>query len=80
MNMYDLIVKKKRGGALAKDEIDWMIREYTDGRIPDYQMVRYDDGSLLCRNDRRRDEGSYSCHGSQRRRTRSLRDPWNQGG
>ena len=38
MNMYDLIVKKKRGGALAKDEIDWMIREYTDGRIPDYQM------------------------------------------
>ena len=38
MNMCDLIVKKKRGGALAKDEIDWMIREYTDGRIPDYQM------------------------------------------
>ena len=38
MNMYDLIVKKKRGGELAKDEIDWMIREYTAGRIPDYQM------------------------------------------
>ncbi len=38
MNMYDLIVKKKRGGELAKDEIDWMIWEYTAGRIPDYQM------------------------------------------
>ena len=38
MNMYELIVKKKRGGELAKGEIDWMIREYTDGRIPDYQM------------------------------------------
>ena len=38
MNMYDLIVKKKRGGELAKGEIDWMIREYTAGRIPDYQM------------------------------------------
>lgn len=38
MNMYDLIVKKKRGGELAEDEIRWMIREYTDGRIPDYQM------------------------------------------
>lgn len=38
MNMYELIVKKKRGGELAKGEIDWMIREYTAGRIPDYQM------------------------------------------
>lgn len=38
MNMYDLIVKKKRGGELTDGEIRWMIREYTDGNIPDYQM------------------------------------------
>lgn len=38
MRMYDLILKKRQGKALAKDEIRWMIREYTDGRIPDYQM------------------------------------------
>ena len=38
MNMYDLIVKKKRGGELTDKEIRWMIREYTDGYIPDYQM------------------------------------------
>ncbi len=38
MNMYDLIVRKKRGGALTKEEIDWMIRNYTSGKIPDYQM------------------------------------------
>ncbi|HJD45602.1 MAG TPA: pyrimidine-nucleoside phosphorylase [Candidatus Mediterraneibacter norfolkensis] len=38
MNMYDLIVKKKRGGELTDEEIRWMIREYTDGNIPDYQM------------------------------------------
>ena len=38
MNMCDLIVKKKRGHALSEEEIQWMIREYTDGRIPDYQM------------------------------------------
>ena len=38
MNMYDLIVKKKRGGELSAEEIRWMIREYTDGNIPDYQM------------------------------------------
>ena len=38
MNMYDLIVKKKRGGELTDKEIRWMIREYTDKNIPDYQM------------------------------------------
>src|SRR5699024_4794634 len=38
MKMYDLIVKKKRGGALTEEEIDWMIRAYTDGDVPDYQM------------------------------------------
>ncbi len=38
MKMYDLIVKKKRGEALTGDEIRWMIRQYTDGVIPDYQM------------------------------------------
>lgn len=38
MRMYDLILKKRQGKPLTKDEIQWMIREYTDGRIPDYQM------------------------------------------
>ena len=38
MNMYDLIVKKKRGGELTKDEIAYMITNYTNGSIPDYQM------------------------------------------
>lgn len=38
MKMCDLIVKKKRGGVLSKNEIDWMIRGYTGGEIPDYQM------------------------------------------
>lgn len=38
MRMYDLILKKKQGGELSKEEIDWMIRGYTKGDIPDYQM------------------------------------------
>lgn len=38
MRMYDLILKKREGGLLSKEEIHWMIREYTDGKIPDYQM------------------------------------------
>ena len=38
MNMYDLIIKKKRGGALSAEEIGWMVDGYTKGDIPDYQM------------------------------------------
>ena len=38
MNMYDLIVKKKRGQELNEEEIRYMIKDYTNGKIPDYQM------------------------------------------
>ena len=38
MRMTDLIAKKRDGGALETEEIRWMIRCYTDGEIPDYQM------------------------------------------
>ena len=38
MRMYDLIMKKRNGGILSKEEIDFMISEYTVGNIPDYQM------------------------------------------
>ncbi len=38
MRMYDVILKKRNGGVLSEEEIREMIREYTDGKIPDYQM------------------------------------------
>ena len=38
MRMYDLIVKKRDGGELTKEEIDYIIEGYTNGDIPDYQM------------------------------------------
>lgn len=38
MRMYDLIDKKKNGGILSTEEINWMIEGYTNGDIPDYQM------------------------------------------
>lgn len=38
MNMYDLILKKKRGEELSEQEIVYMITDYTNGKIPDYQM------------------------------------------
>ena len=38
MRMYDLIMKKRNGGSLSREEIEYMITEYTADRIPDYQM------------------------------------------
>jgi len=36
--MYDLILKKKQGKELTKEEIYYMIEGFTKGDIPDYQM------------------------------------------
>ena len=38
MRMYDLILKKRGGGELSGEEIRFMVRGYTEGSIPDYQM------------------------------------------
>ncbi|MFS0784493.1 pyrimidine-nucleoside phosphorylase [Bacillus sp. 1P06AnD] len=41
MRMVDLIEKKRDGGELTKEEINFMIEGYTDGSIPDYQMSSF---------------------------------------
>jgi pyrimidine-nucleoside phosphorylase len=38
MRMYDIIHKKRDGGSLSKQEIEFIIKGLTDGTIPDYQM------------------------------------------
>ena len=38
MRMYDIIMKKRNGGELSKQEIDFFIDGYTKGEIPDYQV------------------------------------------
>lgn len=38
MRMYDLIMKKRNGGQLTKEEIEFMVKGFTAGEIPDYQM------------------------------------------
>lgn len=38
MRMYDLIVKKRNGGELSEEEINYFIENYTNGSIPDYQV------------------------------------------
>ena len=37
MRMVDIIEKKRDGGTLSKEEIDFFVKGYTDGSIPDYQ-------------------------------------------
>lgn len=41
MVMYDLIEKKKKGLALDKEEIEYVVNGYTKGEIPDYQMSAF---------------------------------------
>lgn len=37
MRMYDIIMKKRNGGELSREEIRFFIQGYTAGEIPDYQ-------------------------------------------
>jgi pyrimidine-nucleoside phosphorylase len=39
MRAVDLIERKRDGGKLSKDEIDFLVQGYTAGRIPDYQIA-----------------------------------------
>lgn len=38
MRVYDIILKKRNGGELTKEEIDFIVQGYTKGSIPDYQV------------------------------------------
>lgn len=41
MRMYDLIYKKKNGEELTESEIGFIVKGYTDGNIPDYQVSAF---------------------------------------
>lgn len=41
MRMVDLIAKKRDGRALTNEEIEFIVRGYTNGDIPDYQMSAF---------------------------------------
>ena len=38
MNIIDIINKTKKSQELDEEEISWLVKNYTDGEIPDYQM------------------------------------------
>ncbi|MCM1568906.1 MAG: pyrimidine-nucleoside phosphorylase [Roseburia sp.] len=39
MRMYDIIMKKRNGGELSREEIEFFVKNYTCGQIPDYQAA-----------------------------------------
>lgn len=41
MRMYDIIQKKRDGGVLSKEEINFFVKGYTDNSIPDYQASAF---------------------------------------
>jgi pyrimidine-nucleoside phosphorylase len=41
MNTTELIRKKRNGNQLNKDEINYLINNYTNGKIPDYQLSAF---------------------------------------
>jgi pyrimidine-nucleoside phosphorylase len=41
MRVYDVILKKRNGGALTAEEIRFIINGFTKGEIPDYQMAAF---------------------------------------
>ncbi|NLW22456.1 MAG: pyrimidine-nucleoside phosphorylase [Tissierellia bacterium] len=38
MRVYDIIKKKRDGYPLTSEEINYIVKNYTDGKIPDYQI------------------------------------------
>ena len=41
LRAYDLLAKKRDGSKLGADEIGALVRGYTDGSVPDYQMAAF---------------------------------------
>lgn len=41
MRMYDILIKKRNGGALSDAEIRFLVKGFTEGEIPDYQMASF---------------------------------------
>ena len=41
MRAVDLIIKKREGGRLTFQELEYMVRGFVEGEIPDYQMSSF---------------------------------------
>ena len=45
--VVDLILKKRNKQKLSKEEIDFLIKEYTNGNIPDYQQTQAEEATVV---------------------------------
>ena len=41
MRMYDLILKKRNGGKLNKEEIEYIVQGFINEEVKDYQMAAF---------------------------------------
>jgi len=65
--VYDLILKKRGGGELSREEINYLIAGYTAGTIPDYQLSAFAMAVYFQGNDGSRDARFNSGYGWFRR-------------
>ena len=38
MRMFDIIAKKRDGGVLSREELEFAVMGFVNGQVPDYQM------------------------------------------
>ena len=41
MRAVDIITKKRDGGTLSAEELEWFVQNYTQGKLPDYQAAAW---------------------------------------
>jgi len=41
MNAYELIIKKRNGEELSREELSYLVKNYVGGSVPDYQMSAF---------------------------------------
>lgn len=51
MRAYDLILKKRMGQELSRDEISFLIKGFMSGAVPDYQMAAFAMAVFFSGND-----------------------------
>jgi len=75
MNFLSLIEAKREGKTLAAEQIQEFIREFTAGKIPDYQMAAMLMAIYFSRTRHRRNHRAHARHARFRRRAEISQRP-----
>ena len=73
MNAVDVIIKKRDGHELSRQEIDFFVQGYTRGAIPDYQAAAWT-MAVLCRGMTRQETVDLTLSMAQSGATMDLHD------